>query len=148
MVRDNFEIIRKTIEQFVDDRKKYGEVYDIGFPGVQRDLYIRIINSLTREFELIDKNELKQLRNDLINSECNLNHVYLQLDEEREKAHKEKAREILGQVKKFLDIQTKTVNELSNSKSKYAIPESCRDCYNGSQENRIAELKRIAEKTA
>ena len=59
---------------------------------------------------------------------------------------KKTAKEIIKEVKAFLDMQTKTVNELSNSNSRYAIPESCRDCYEGSQKNRIAMLQRIAEK--
>ena len=53
-------------------------------------------------------------------------------------ASKETAKEIIKEVKAFLDMQTKTVNELSNSDSRYTIPESCRDCNEGSQKNRIA----------
>ena len=45
---------------------------------------------------VINKDELEALRNDLINAECNLNHVTLQLEEER----KETAREILRKAEK------------------------------------------------
>lgn len=65
---------------------------------------------------------------------------------DREQIIEEMANDIPAEMKAFLDMQTKTVNGLSNSQSRYAIPQSCNECYKGSQENRIAELKRIAKK--
>lgn len=62
-----------------------------------------------------------------------------------EQEKKEQARDIIIRFKSFLETQSKTVKELSKSKSRYAIPENCVECYEGSQENRIEELKRIAK---
>ena len=130
------EMIKKIINILykADEWCEYDDKYE--------EVANEIINTIIPEGAvLIDKGELEALRNDLINSECNLNHVTLQLEEESKKT----AIEIIKEVKAFLDMQTQTVNELSNSNSRYAIPENCRDCYEGSQKNRIAELKRIAK---
>lgn len=69
-----------------------------------------------------------------------------ELEAHDKEATKKTAREIIKEVKAFLDMQTKVVNESANSNSPWAIPKKCRDCYVGSQENRIVELERIAEK--
>ena len=63
-----------------------------------------------------------------------------------EEVRKETAKEILLRVKSFLEEQTKTVKQLSNPKmGVYAIPQSCVECYEGSQDNRLDELSRIAK---
>ena len=66
--------------------------------------------------------------------------------EREEKAQKERTKEILLRVKSFLEEQTKTVKQLSNpSMGSYAIPQNCVECYEGSQDNRLDELSRIAK---
>lgn len=62
-----------------------------------------------------------------------------------EEVQKETAKKILFRVKLFLDEQTKTVKHLSRIKSSAAIPQSCVECYEGSQDNRLDELSRIAK---
>ena len=64
-----------------------------------------------------------------------------------EEIQKKTAREILLRVKSFLEEQTKTVKQLSKpSMGNYAIPRNCVECYEGSQDNRLNELNRIAKK--
>lgn len=47
------ERIRNVIEEFYKCRWKYLEPYDIGFPGVQNDLAIRIVNSIIPEGSVV-----------------------------------------------------------------------------------------------
>ena len=63
-----------------------------------------------------------------------------------EEVRKETAKEILLRVRSFLEEQTKTVKQLSKpTMGSHAIPPTCVECYEGSQDNRLDELSRIAK---
>ena len=61
---------------------------------IARKLFDNGVRKIPDGAVVISKDELEELRNDLINTECNLNHVTLQLEDER----KETAREIFSKL--------------------------------------------------
>lgn len=103
------ERIRNVIEEFYKNRYQYGEPYDIGFPGVQNDLAIRIVNSiipegtvvLTRE-KLIELNEKGFPFDTTTGGKINL--IEMAREIERKEAAKQSCDDLIKIIKNNTDL--------------------------------------------
>lgn len=95
------ERIRNAIEEFYKNRYHYGEPYDIGFPGVQIDLAIRIVNSIITEGSVVLTKEEYERLSSYISEERAREIFHEETEKLKDAIRKKTEREILQKLKGF-----------------------------------------------